>query len=142
MNFLKKLFLSEPHKSGIVFIVEDNPVYSKTVEAFIKANFPQVKEVKIFPVGETCLTELNRKPDIIIMDYFLNSKYFDAETGLEIIKKIRAQKPEVNIVLLSAQTEKEVMLEAVKTYHCSYINKDDQAFVRIEEIIGEFYKSN
>ena len=135
MNFLKQLFKSKLPKSKIIFIVEDNPAYAKTLEAFIKTSFPDTKEIKIFPEGETCLMELHRNPDVIIIDYFLDAKYYDAETGLEIIKKIRAQKPEMNIIVLSHQKNIDIVLEAVKTYHCSYIKKDEQAFDRVEEII-------
>jgi two-component system OmpR family response regulator len=142
MSFLKYFFKSTQAKSGIVFIVEDNPVYAKTLERVIKESFPEIKEVKIFSVGETCLLELDKNPDIIIVDYFLDTKYQDAETGIEIIKKIRVKKPEMNIVVLSAQKEIEVMLEAVKIYQCSYVKKDEQAFDRIEEVIKDFYKKN
>src|ERR1700744_5619068 len=99
MSFLKKIFAPKNQKTGIVFIIEDNATYSKTVEAFIKANFNEVNNVRIFPVGETCLPELDKNPDIIIVDYLLNSKYFDAESGLEIIKKIRSQSPNVSIIV-------------------------------------------
>lgn len=137
MNFLKNLLKSKPSKSGIIFIVEDNPVYAKMLEVFIKSNFPETKEVKIFPVGEVCLMELDRNPDVIIIDYFLDTKYYDAETGLEIIKKIRARKPEVHIIVLSSQKDIDVVVEVVKTHNCSYINKDKEAFSRVEEIIKE-----
>lgn len=136
MNFLKNLLKSKS-KSGIIFIVEDNPVYAKMLEVSIKSNFPDTKEIKIFPVGELCLMELHKSPDVIIIDYFLDTKYYDAETGLEIVKKIRAQKPETNIIVLSAQKDIEVVVEIAKTHNCTYINKDQQAFSRVEEIIKE-----
>ena len=139
MNFLKKLFNVHTTKSGIIFIVEDNPAYANTLELFIKSTFPSVKEVKVFPVGETCLLELNKNPDLIIIDYFLDTKYYDAESGLEIIRKIRIQKPEMNIVVLSSQKDIDVALESVKKYYCSYVQKDEQACARIEEIINEMF---
>lgn len=135
MNFLKKLFKPKVHKTGIIFIVEDNPVYAKTLESSIRSKFQQIKEIKIFPVGETCLLELKRNPDLIIIDYFLDAKYYDAETGLQIIQKIRAEKPEMNIVVLSSQNEIDVVIEASKIHRCTYIKKDDKAFEKLEEVI-------
>lgn len=137
MSFLKKLFKPKASKTGIIFVVEDNPVYAKTLQAFIQSNFDEVKEVKVFPVGETCLLELHRDPDLIIMDYFLDTKYFDAQTGLDVIKKIRVERPETNIVILSSQSEVEVVVEATKIYHCTYIKKNEGAFERLGEIIKE-----
>lgn len=136
MNFLKNIFNPDKTKSGILFIVEDNLVYAKTLEAFLKSNFPDANEIKIFPVGETCLMELHKNPDVIIMDYFLNSKYYDAENGLEIIKQIRAQQPNVKIIVLSAQQEIEATVTIVKDYNCNYVKKDDTAFAKVKEIIG------
>ena len=137
MNFLKNLFKSKSIKSGIIFIVEDNPAYAQTLEIALQSSIPDITEIKIFSVGETCLLELSKNPDVIIIDYFLDSQENNAATGLEIIKKIRIQKPELNIIVLSSQKEINVVLEAVKTYNCSYVKKDELAFDRIEEIIKE-----
>lgn len=139
MNFLKNLFKSKLQKSGIVFIVEDNLVYAKALEMFLRSSFSDIKEIKTFNVGETCLLELHRNPDVIMMDYILDTKYFDAASGLEIIKQIRAQKSEINIILLSLQNDIEVVHEAIKKYNCSYVQKDEHRFDRIEEIIKEIY---
>jgi two-component system OmpR family response regulator len=137
MNFLKKLINPSSVKTKIIFIVEDNPAYAKTLEAFLKNKFTDVSEIKIFPVGEVCLMEIHRNPTIIIIDYFLDTKYADAETGLEIIKKIKAQKPQTNIIILSSQ--KGLDEELVKKYDCSYVNKDEKAFSKVEEIIKKIW---
>jgi len=137
MSFLKKLFKSAHPKTGIIFIIEDNPAYSKMLEGYIIKHFPEVKDIRKFPVGETCIPELNVHPDLIIVDYFLDSRYPDAASGLEIVKEIRALKPEMNIAVLSAQKEIDIVLEAIQTLHCSYIKKDDFAFDRVGELIRE-----
>jgi ActR/RegA family two-component response regulator len=138
MSFLKNLFTQpKTEKSGIVFIIEDNAVYAQTLKAFLQSEFPELKEVKIFPVGETAEMSLHHNPDLIIVDYFLDTKYSDAETGLETVKKIRARKPEVNIIVLSAQENIDVVLQAVKTHNCSYVKKDADAFRRVAEITRE-----
>lgn len=140
MGFLKNLFNSETERTGLVFIVEDNPIYAKTLEGFLKANVPAVKEIKLFPVGETCLMELHKQPDVVIMDYFLDSKYYDAETGLDNIKKIRDQFPEMNIIVLSAQEEIGVVIESIKKYNCSYIKKNPDALETLKTLMNEIYK--
>jgi two-component system OmpR family response regulator len=135
MSFFKHLFHSKSPKTGIVFIVEDNTAYAKTLQIFVKSKFPALTSVDIFPVGETCLSDLNRNPDLVIIDYFLDTKYDDALNGLAIIEEIRKTKPELNIIVLSAQDDIQVVLDSIKKYHCSYVKKDNQAFERIEEIM-------
>jgi two-component system OmpR family response regulator len=137
MSFLKNVFKHKATKTGIIFIVEDNKIYSAVVKKHIETRFPGLKEVKVFPVGETCITELDRNPDLIIVDYFLDSKYPDAETGVEFIKDVRARKPQTNIVVLSAQQEINVALEAVEELKCIYIKKDTEALEKITKVISE-----
>lgn len=137
MNFLMNLFKSKAQKTGIVFIVEDNKAYAETLKAFLKADVPEIKEIKTFPVGETCLLELHKNPDLVIIDYYLDSKYYDAETGIEIVKQIRAEHPEMDILVLSSQKDVDVVLEAIKKYNCSYVNKDDKAFGKVSEVVKE-----
>jgi DNA-binding NarL/FixJ family response regulator len=70
------------------------------------------------------------------MDYFLNSKYPEANNGLEIIKQIKEQKPKTNIILLSSQEDFNIVIDAIKKYGCLYVQKDQQAFNKIEQIIS------
>ena len=124
-----------------VFIVEDNDVYAKSLQGFIKIRFPDIK-IKIFTVGETCLTKLHLNPDIVIMDYFLNSNFGEAQNGLEIINHIKAQNPQTNIIVLSAQENYNVVLEAIKQYGCFYVQKDHKAFNKVMQIIKNFNYKN
>lgn len=125
----------EPIISGVIFIVEDNEVYAKSLQTFIQSRFPNIKEIKTFRIGEMCLLELNRNPSIIIMDYYLNSKYENANNGLEIIKRIKTQIPMINIIVLSAQKNFNVILKAIKEYDCNYVQKDEDAFNKVEKLI-------
>ncbi|OFY84797.1 MAG: hypothetical protein A3F72_05935 [Bacteroidetes bacterium RIFCSPLOWO2_12_FULL_35_15] len=133
----KKLLKKINHNEKIIFIVEDNEVYAKLLQTFIQNHFPNVKEIKIFRIGEMCLMEINRNPSIIIMDYFLNSKYEEANNGLEIIKRIKMLKPKTKIIVLSIQEKFNVAIEAIKKYDCIYIQKNQEAFNKVEHFINE-----
>ena len=124
---------------NIVFIVEDNEMYAKTLKSFIHNSFPSIKEINIFRIGEMCLAELHRNPAVIIMDYFLNSAYEQAENGLTIIKRIKEQKPQTNIIVLSAQENFEVVIEAIKQFDCIYIQKNEEAFNKVKQFIKEIF---
>lgn len=139
MSLLQKIFHPQPPKTKIIFIVEDNAAYAMALEKFLKVKFPNIKEVMKFEIGEICLQEMFRNPSVIIMDYFLNTNYNEAETGLETIKKIKAQKPETNIIVLSAQKEFDVVLQSIKQYGCHYVPKGEHAFEKIEQFIKEVW---
>jgi DNA-binding NarL/FixJ family response regulator len=130
------------HNQISVFLVEDNTVYAKSLQGFLLTHFPDMK-IKLFPVGETCLMKMHLNPDVVIMDYFLNSKYGEAQNGLEIIKRIKEQNSQTNIVVLSAQDNYTVVLDAIKQYGCFYVQKDEGAFNKVQQLIKNFdYKNN
>jgi len=136
--FLNSFKKTDP-KNKTIFIVEDNEVYAKSLQTFIQIRFPDIKEIKIFEIGEMCLMELHRDPFIVIMDYFLNSKYEEAQNGLEIIKHIKSQKPQTNIILLSTQEEFNVASDAIKQYDCIYVQKNKEAFNKLEQFIKTIF---
>ena len=119
-----------------IFIVEDNNVYAKSLKTFIHSRFSAINDIKIFRIGELSLLELDHNPDIVIMDYFLNSKYHEANNGLEIIEQIKEKKPKTNIILLSSQEDFNIVIDAIRKYSCLYVHKDQQAFNKVEQIIS------
>jgi two-component system, OmpR family, response regulator len=122
-----------------IFIVEDNTAYATALQSFIKNAFPDVNRIKVFPAGEIALMEPEANPGLIILDYFLDDKYYDAKNGLEVIKQLKEKKPNANIVLLSGQSDISVALEATQKYHCHYVQKGEHAFDRIEEYMKELW---
>lgn len=122
------LFGSKKAKKGVlVFLIEDNQMYAKVMQHYLQTNLPEGSEVKVFPVGETAVMGLSQHPDFIVMDYFLDTKWTDASNGVDMAKEIREKDKNVHILILSAQKDIQVVLDAVKMDKCSYMEKTDQA---------------
>lgn len=139
MNILSKLFGSKPIQTKIVHIVEDDLFYGNLLENFLRLRFPDLKGLEIFRHGEACLANLSKNPEVIIMDYFLDTDGSNGKNGLETIKEIRKQKPHTKIIVLSAQQEIGVIVEAIKTYQCHYVKKDDSAFDRVHAYMNALW---
>ena len=135
MSLLKRILKPKQQKTGIIFIVEDNPSYAKILESYLRVNLPKIKEVKIFPVGELSLMELHHNPDFIVMDQFLDSRFNDAETGIMTIKKIKKEKPNMKIILLSNHNHL-ISLDTSIAKNCTFVKKGDDAYKKIVEIIN------
>lgn len=120
---------SKDEKKGVlIFLVEDNQMYARMLQHYLQKNLPGGSEVRIFPVGETAVMSLDKgKPDFIIMDYFLDTKWTDAQNGLDVAKEIRATNKDTHILLLSAQKDLQVVIDAMNVEKCSYLEKNDQA---------------
>ncbi len=140
MNFFENLFTKATPKKHTIFIVEDNETYANLLENFLLFHFPEIHTIKKFTSGEACLKELHQKPTVIIMDHLLNKNKSGAATGLTITKKMKTINPNLNIILLSAQTEIEVVSKTITKYGAIYIPKNDEAFNKIEEQIKQFVR--
>ncbi len=141
MNVLMRFFNKILLRKKTIFIVEDNVMYSKSLQGFLTMRFPQFN-IETFTNGEACLLELHRNPTIIIMDYFLNASNRDAADGLSIIQKIKTKSSNTNIILLSAQTDLDVFVKAISIYGCTYLRKDEQAFKKVEHFITRILYSS
>ena len=60
-------------------IVDDEPLLTEMLSDYLKeqANGDSL-EIETFPTGEACLEKLNEAPDLVILDYYLNSRERDA----------------------------------------------------------------
>ncbi len=134
MNKVTRFFREMGMGKKILFIVDDNDLYAKTLKEFLEIRFPGAKTT-LFPTGEACLTQLVQGPDVIIMDHLLNTKSANAATGLSVIKTIKARHTAAHIILLSAQKDLSVFVEALSDYGCDYLKKDEQAFGKLAELI-------
>lgn len=134
MNKVTRFFGKMGLRKKILFIVDDNELYAKALKEFLGTRFPDAK-IGAFPTGEACLAELHQDPDVIIMDHLLNTKSTDAATGLSIIKTIKKGNAGAHIILLSAQKDLSVFVEALSGYGCDYLKKDDQAFGKVALLI-------
>jgi len=121
-----------------VFLVDDDPIFQKVLETQFKERTPH--EIKTFSTGEDCLKKLNEKPDIIFLDYQLNSLSPKAQTGLQILNKIKAIDPEIEVVMLSSQDHIEVAVNCMKHDAFDYIVKSESAFMRAQKTISEILK--
>lgn len=118
-------------KSVLVFLIEDNQMYAQTLQHYLQKHLPAGSEAKIFPVGETAIMNLPQKPDFIVMDYHLDTKWKDASNGVDMAREIRKIDPQTHIAILSSQQDMHVVLDAVKIERCSYIEKTDRAHEQV-----------
>ena len=121
-------------KEILVFIVDDDPVYLKMLEIFLLKEIADIN-VKIFPTGEACLHSMHLEPDILILDYFLNSQFPSAWDGIQVMKKISWNYPHTNIIILSSQQSIETAMNTINEGAQEYIVKNEKAFPKIKNSI-------
>lgn len=99
-----------------IFIVEDNDWYNRLLVYNLSLN-PDY-EIESFTNGRGCLENLHKNPDVITLDYRLPDMQ-----GLEILKKIKAENEEIQVIVISEQDDIEVVVELLKFGAYDYIVK-------------------
>src|ERR1700748_1210749 len=97
----------ELKQQPVIFVVEDNLIYQSLIakELEVISN-----TLHFYTNGESCLTELDKRPTVIVLDYNLDGEM----NGLDTLQRIRAINPEVYVILFSSQkglNTKEVFLQ-------------------------------
>jgi CheY-like chemotaxis protein len=118
-----------------IFVVEDDPFMRETLKDHLTKDVPH--HVSAFGTGEEALRHLEEKPDIIVLDFHLNSESKDAATGLEILVTIKKHYPAIPVIMLSSQERYAVAMQTIQKGAEHYVIKDKNAFENIAEIIKE-----
>jgi DNA-binding NtrC family response regulator len=101
-----------------IFIVEDNDWYNRLLVHTLSLN-PDY-EIKSFANGVDFLNCLHESPDIVTLDYRLPDM-----TGLELLKKIRQESNDIQVILISEQEEIKTVVSLLKQGAYDYITKSE-----------------
>ena len=122
-------------KAKKIFIVDDDPFMQESLKDYLTREVQH--HVSVFNTGEDCLKNLAEKPDIIILDFHLNSQSKDAASGMEILKTIKKHYPQIPVIMLSSQERYAVAMQTIQKGAEQYVIKDETAFEKITGMINE-----
>jgi two-component system OmpR family response regulator len=118
-----------------IFLVDDDKMFLSLLMHALDEKFKSKIDITTFASGEECLAKLYYNPDIVILDYYLNTENINAMNGLSVLKKIRSEKSEIIVIMLSSQEKLEVAVDLFKKGAFEYIVKNESFFVRTENVV-------
>ena len=107
-------------KNPLIYVVQDSVIYKDLIVGYLQQK--KFTNIKTFKNGEECLKAIHHKPDIIVLDYS-----FEGITGLELMKRVQADHPEIDFIFLSGQNDVEVAVNIMKMGAADYIVKNEKA---------------
>jgi two-component system response regulator AtoC len=122
----------------LIFIVDDDAIILKLIEAELKALNLQIMS---FSYGEECLSQIHLKPDLVILDYIFVKGDTPVLSGLEILKEIRNLYTDVPVIILSGQDSGNTVLELIKLGIEEYIIKDKDFISRLKVVINDIFRN-
>jgi len=116
-----------------IFVVEDNEWYNKLLVYTLSLN-PDY-EVRSFFNARDFLNCLNELPDIVTLDYRLPDL-----SGLEVLKRIRQENDDLQVILISEQEDIDLVVTLLKMGAYDYITKSDDIKERLLNTIQNLTK--
>ena len=100
----------------LIFIVDDEQAISKLLSYWVKDKWKYL--VEIYSNGEDVIKNLNKKPDLILLDIML-----PGANGIETLKKIKQLDENLPVIMLSAQGSIEVAVDSLRYGAYDYFTK-------------------
>lgn len=116
-----------------IILVDDDFIFLEMLKESLIDN--QDYNIIAFQSGEDCLKQMHLNPDVIVLDYFLNSENPNAKNGLEILKEIHKINPKSKVIILSGQEDGNLVYDFVRENATNYVVKDDNAFENVKKAI-------
>jgi DNA-binding NtrC family response regulator len=117
-----------------IFVVEDNEWFNKLLVHNISLN-PNY-EVFSYLNGNDCIKNLDKNPDVITLDYHLPNM-----NGFEVLKRIKQENYDTQVILISEQDDIEVVVELLKEGAYDYIVKSKEIKERLHNTIQNIQKN-
>ncbi len=99
-----------------IFVVEDDDWYNRLLVHNLSLN-PDYEVISFFN-GHDCLANLHKEPDLITLDYRLPDL-----NGIEILKAVKKENSDIQVILISEQSDIEVVVDLLKEGAYDYIVK-------------------
>ena len=119
-----------------LFLVDDDVDFLKLLKIQLLQQHDIV--IETFSTGELCIEHLSSNPDIIIVDYNLDSIEKDAMNGIETLDKIKSLNADIPVIMLSAQDEIDIALKCMSHKAFDYVVKSATDFLRLKKVIIPF----
>ena len=118
----------------LLFFVDDEPMFINLMEYTFKCRSGY--NVKTFYSGEECMENMYLKPDLVVVDFFLNSG--DSQmTGMDLVKRIKEINPATFLVFLTGNDDDAVINEAKNLGVEKYILKDGYFIDNLIECVSK-----
>jgi len=120
-----------------LFLVDDDALFLKLLEI----DFLQHTDftIKTFATGELCMASLSHNPDVIILDYYLDSIDKNAMNGIKTLDRINSFNPDIPVVILSSQNKIDVAINCIHHRAFDYLVKSQTDFLNLKKIITTIF---
>jgi DNA-binding NarL/FixJ family response regulator len=107
-----------------VFLVDDDRMFLTALKQKLTDKFKATIKISTFPNGEECVSRMEDKPDIVVLDYYLDSPDGNHMNGMEVLQKIKTVSGKTEVVMLSGEGREEVKENSLRLGAYKYLQKN------------------
>ena len=118
-----------------IVLIDDDPQMQEMLNDFFIGKYRN-SNVKTYATGEDALSKISTEPNLIVLDYHLDSAESTAMDGMQVLKKLKEKFPSIPVIFLSGQEKAEIAANTMKYGAYDYIVKNESAFHKLEIIFN------
>jgi two-component system, NtrC family, response regulator AtoC len=124
------------NETGIyrIFIVDDNDIYAKVLKKQLEH---KDYDISVFYSGHECLTNLDRRPSVITLDYRLPD--IDGDT---LLARILEYDPHIHVLVISGQDDISTAVKLLKNGAYDYFTKGPDTREKLVNMVRNIYHSD
>lgn len=125
-----------------IFLVEDDKIFMLALKEDIETTFKKMTiKIHSFCTGETCMQKFTQvMPQVVILDYHLNSKYPDAADGIKVLDWIKKENNATNVIILTSDDHIDIAIEAFHHGASDYVVKTATKFKKINYSLSNLFE--
>ncbi|MDR2275560.1 MAG: response regulator [Sphingobacterium sp.] len=113
-----------------IFIVDDDPVVTAMLSKILRDL--EFIDIAVFPDGESCLNQLDQKPDVIFLDYQMEKM-----NGLEVLQQLRKITSDSAVIFTTALEDLSVAMQSIAQGSVEFLLKRNITKKEIQKILAE-----
>ena len=115
-------------KNDLVFVVDDDPVFSDVLKFFLLDQ--GFKNVETYKSGKDYMNNLYKLPKFVLMDYLITDK-----NAKELLEHTLSFDPDIIVVIVSSQQDVEIAVETMRVGSFDYLTKDKHLKDKLEKLL-------
>jgi len=116
-----------------VFIVDSDTRY----RGMLEDHLDNLSDTAVFPFysAEECINVLDSEPDVVIVDMHLESRFRPVMDGLDLLKHIKLNYPQIDVVVMSSDDSLSAAQAASEHQPFDFVTKTESNLVRISSML-------
>jgi len=120
-----------------VYILNDNVEVAGKLRRYLVKRFGNLLNISLFFSSRSCLKMIDNHVDLVVVDDYLYESGNQGTPGIEVLKKIKQEHPQTEVVILASNEDVGLAVDAMRNGARDYIPNKRGAWQRVLMIVDQ-----